>query len=123
MAESKNLFTIYTDGNMGTAKITDEVLACIAGLAATEADGVVSLGGNITADKIGKIKRKQIFRGVKVDVKDHEASVRVIINVKYGYSLQETTKQVQDRIKSSLENMTGLTVSDVNVSVAEVILD
>lgn len=123
MADSKNLFTIYNDEKMGTAKITDEVLSCIAGLAATEVDGVVSLGGNITADKIGKIKRKQIFRGVKVDVKEREASVRVIINVKYGFSLQETTKQVQDRIKSSLENMTGLTVSDVNVSVAEVILD
>ena len=123
MAENKNMFTIYNDENIGTAKITDEVLACIAGLAATEVDGVVSLGGNITSDKIGKIKRKQIFRGVKVDVKEQIASVRVIINVQYGFSLQETTKQVQDRIKTTLENVTGLTVSDVNVSVAEVVLD
>ncbi|MBR2188868.1 MAG: Asp23/Gls24 family envelope stress response protein [Eubacterium sp.] len=122
MADSKNLYTIYNDEKTGTAKITDEVLSSIAALAATEVDGVVSLGGNITADKIGKIRRKQIFRGAKVDVKDQRAGVRVIVNIQYGFNLPEVTKQVQERIKTTLENMTGLEVEDVHVSVAEVVL-
>ena len=123
MAESKNMYTIYSDETVGSAKITDEVLASIAGLAATEVDGVESLGGGITAEKIGHIRRKHIFRGAKVEVSENVASVRVIVNIRYGYNLPETTKQVQDRIKTTLENMTGLEVGDVHVSVAEVVLD
>ena len=120
MAEKKNIFTIYSDSEHGSAQISDEVLANIAGLAATEIEGVHSLGGNITGDKIGRIRRKTIFRGVQVDVLENVVSVRVIINMKYGYNIPSTTRKVQDRVKTTLENMTGLSVADVNVSVAAV---
>lgn len=120
MAEKKNIFTIYSDKENGSAQITDEVLANIAGLAATEIEGVHSLGGGITADKIGRIRKKSIFRGVQVDVLEQVASVRVIIYMRYGYNIPDTTRKVQDRVKSTLENMTGLEVADVNVSVAGV---
>lgn len=119
----KYMITIYDDKKNGTVQIAEDVLASITGLAATEVEGVASLGGNITNDKIGHIRRKAIFRGVKVDVLEGVASVRIIINMKYGYSIPDVTRQVQERVKSALENMTGLEVSDVNVSVAEVVVD
>jgi uncharacterized alkaline shock family protein YloU len=119
----KNMVTIYDDKKNGTVQIAEDVLASIVGLAATEIDGVASLGGNITNDKIGHIRRKAILRGVKVDVLEGVASVRIIINMNYGFSIPDVTRQVQERVKSALENMTGLEVSDVNVSVAEVVVD
>lgn len=119
----KNMVTIYDDKNNGTVQIAEDVLASIVGLAATEIEGVASLGGNITNDRIGHIRRKAILRGVKVDVLEGVASVRIIINMNYGYSIPDVTRQVQERVKSALENMTGLEVSDVNVSVAEVVVD
>ncbi|MGI6118656.1 MAG: Asp23/Gls24 family envelope stress response protein [Bilifractor sp.] len=119
----KNMVTIYDDKNKGTVAIAEDVLASIVGLAATEVEGVAALGGNITNEKIGHIRRKTIFRGVKVDVLEGVASVRAIIYIRYGYSIPDVTRQVQERVKSALENMTGLKVSDVNISVAEVVMD
>jgi uncharacterized alkaline shock family protein YloU len=119
----KNMVIIYDDKKNGTVQIAEDVLASIVGLAATEIDGVASLGGNITNDKIGHIRRKAILRGVKVDVLEGVASVRIILHMKYGFSIPEVTRQVQERVKAALENMTGLEVADVNVSVAEVVVD
>lgn len=123
MAEKKNIFTVYDDGKLGSVLIADDVIASIAGLAATEVEGVASLGGGITHDKIGRIRRKNIFRGVAVDVLEDVISVRVIINMRYGVNIPETTHAVQERIKTMLESMTGLQVADVSVSVAEVVVD
>ncbi len=120
MAEKKNMISLQEDNKNGSIQIAPEVLAEIAGLAATEVDGVTSLGGNITHEKIGYTRKKTIFKGIQVDVLENIASVRTIITIKYGFSIPEITKKVQERIKSALESMTGLEVADVNVSVADV---
>lgn len=127
MAESRdmkrNTYTIYDDNTVGTVQIADEVVAIIAGLAATEVEGVVSMAGNITNDIVGKLGMKNLSRGVKVEVLEGVVSVRLALNIRYGYSIPETSQKVQEKVKAAIENMTGLEVADVNISITDVVLD
>ena len=120
MAESRNprrnTYTIYDDNTVGTVQIADEVVAIIAGLAATEVDGVASMGGNITNELVGKLGMKSLSKGVKVEVLEGVVSVRLALNIKYGYSIPDTSQKMQEKVKAAIENMTGLEVADVNVS-------
>lgn len=116
----KNTYTIYDDSSIGTVQIADEVVAIIAGLAATEVDGTASMAGNITNELVGKLGMKNLSKGVKVEVIDGVVSVDLTLNIKYGYSIPKTSARVQEKVKAAIENMTGLTVADVNVSIADV---
>ena len=127
MSENKNprrnTYTIYDDNTVGTVQIADEVVAIIAGLAATEVDGVASMAGNITNELVGKLGMKNLSRGVKVEVLEGVVSVRLALNIRYGYNIPETSHKVQEKVKSAIENMTGLEVADVNVSISDVVLE
>lgn len=119
----KNTYTIYDDHTSGSVQIADDVVATIGALAATESEGVDSLGGGITYDRAAKASAKNLAKGIKIDVLENVVSVRVIINMRYGYNIPDTCRQVQEKVKSTIENMTGLKVADVAVSVADVIID
>ena len=119
MAEDRKSFKIK-DGNLGEVKIADEVVAIIAGLAATEIEGVSSMAGNITNELVSKLGMKNLSKGVRVDVLDGVVNVDVAINIAYGYSIPDVSAKVQERVKSAIENMTALEVSVVNVRIASV---
>lgn len=119
MAEDRKRFKIK-DGSLGEVKIADEVVAIIAGLATTEIDGVSSMAGNITNELVSKLGMKNLSKGVHVEVLDGVVNVDVALNIAYGYSIPEVSAKVQDRVKSAIENMTGLEVSIVNVRIASV---
>ena len=121
--EEKKTYTIKSDENLGEVKIADEVVAIIAGLAATEVEGVASMAGNITNELVGKLGMKNLSKGVKVDVLENVVCVNLNLNLEYGYSIPETCKKVQEKVKTAIENMTGLEVSDVNISIAGVALE
>lgn len=121
--EERDAYTIYDDQTIGKVQIADEVVAIIAGLAATEVAGVASMAGNITNDLVGKLGMKNLSRGVKVDVLDNVVCVDLKLNLAYGYSIPETSRKVQEKVKASIENMTGLQVSDVNISISSVELE
>lgn len=116
-------YTIYDDQTIGKVQIADEVVAIIAGLAATEVEGVASMAGNITNELVGKLGMKNLSKGVKVDVLENVVCVNLNLNLEYGYSIPETCKKVQEKVKTAIENMTGLEVSDVNISIAGVALE
>ncbi|HIU75426.1 MAG TPA: Asp23/Gls24 family envelope stress response protein [Candidatus Pelethocola excrementipullorum] len=116
----RNTYTIYDDNTVGTVQIADEVVAIIAGLAATEVDGVASMAGNITNELVGKLGMKNLSKGVKVEVINGVVSVDLTLNIKYGYSIPKSSAKVQEKVKSAIENMTGLEVADINVSIADV---
>ena len=118
--EEKNTYTIKTDENLGEVKIADEVVAIIAGLAATEVEGVDSLGGNITSEIVSKLGMKNLSKGVKVEIVDSVVSVDLTLNIEYGMNILETSKKVQEKVKAAIENMTGLEVADVNIHIASV---
>ena len=118
--EGRNTHKLYEKEMMGEVCIADEVVAIIAGLAATEVDGVDSMAGNITNELVGKLGMKNLSKGVKVDVTEEHVSVDLSLNIKYGYNIPDVSERVQDRVKSAIENMTGLSVLDVNIRIAGV---
>lgn len=111
------------NNNIGTVQIADDVVAIIAGLAATEVEGVASMAGNITKEIISKFGVKNLSKGVRVNVSEGSVSVDVALNVEFGYSVPEVSVKVQEKVKNAIENMTGLNVSEVNVKIAGVALD
>ena len=118
--EERNAYTIKNDANIGEVKIADDVVAIIAGLAAMEVDGVASMAGNATRELISKLGMKSLSKGVKVDVLDGIVTVSLTLNLLYGYGIKDISVKVQEKVKSSIENMTGLEVADVNIRVAGV---
>ncbi len=104
---------------VGTVKIADDVVAMIASYAAQEVDGVASMAGNSTSAFLTKAGvRMPPAKGVRVDVDGGEVRVDVSVNMGYGYNIPATSSQVQGRVKQAIENMTGLTVTGVNVRIA-----
>ncbi len=118
--ENRSTHKVYEKDKLGEVQIADEVVAIIAGLAATEVEGVDSMAGNITNELVGKLGMKNLSKGVKVDVTEEHVSVDLSLNLKYGYNIPDVGEKVQDRVKSAIENMTGLSVLDVNIKIASV---
>ena len=118
--ESRSTRRVYEKDKLGEVQIADEVVAIIAGLAATEVEGVDSMAGNITNELVGKLGMKNLSKGVKVDVTEEHVSVDISLNVKYGYKIPDVCEKVQERVETAIGNMTGLMVLDVNVKIAGV---
>ena len=118
--EERNTYKIEYDGNLGEVQIADEVVAVIAGIAAMEVEGVSSMVGNTTREIISKLGMKNLSKGVKVDVLEGIVTVSIVLNLKYGSNIRTTTVKVQEKVKTAIETMTGLTVADVNIRVAGV---
>lgn len=121
--DERNTYTIQNDPNAGEVQIADEVVAIIAGLAATEVEGVASMAGNIKNKMISKLGMKNLSKGVKVDVLEGVVTVSLALNLEYNYSIVEVTSKVQEKVKAAIENMTGLDVADVNIKVAGVVME
>ncbi|MFQ9933586.1 MAG: Asp23/Gls24 family envelope stress response protein [Lachnospiraceae bacterium] len=109
--------------SIGEVQIADDVVAIIAGLAATEVEGVSSMAGNITKEIIGKLGMKNLSKGVKVTVGEDSVAVELSLNIAYGYNVPEVSEKVQDKVKAAIENMTGLKVKEVNIHVAGVAIE
>ena len=118
-----NSYSIRENVNIGEVRVADEVVAIIAGLAATEIEGVEAMAGNITNELVSKLGMKNLSKGVKVEVTEEHVSVVLSLNIKYGYSIPAVCETVQEKVKNAIENMTGLTVLDVNIKIAGVALE
>ena len=106
--ENNTNYTIYENGPLGEVQIANEVVAIIAGIAATEVDGVAAM---------------VLSKGVRIAFEDSGIRVDLSIILEYGCSIPEVTAAVQERVKNSIETMTGLKVVDVNIRVADVKID
>ena len=121
--ENRSTHKLYEKEKIGEVQIADEVVAIIAGLAATEVEGVDSMAGNITNELVGKLGMKNLSKGVKVDVTEEHVSADLSLNIRYGYNIPSVSEQVQEKVSTAIENMTGLTVLDVTVKIAGVNMD
>lgn len=101
----------------GTVKISNDVVAIIAGVAATEVEGVAGMSGGITGGITEMLGMKNLSKGVKVEVGDEEAAIDLYIVVEYGSKIGEIGIKVQKNVKDTVETMTGLNVIEVNVSI------
>lgn len=109
--------TVEEKDKYGTVKIANDVVSVIAGLAATEVDGVYAMSGGITRDITEMLGMKNLSKGVKVEVGEKEAAIDLFIIVEYGTKISEVAKNVQENVKNKVETMTGLNVVEINVNV------
>ena len=108
---------------IGTVKVSEEVVATIAGMVASEIPGLASMSGGMSADIAEKFGRKNLAKGVKVDVGEKETAVDLYIIVEFGARIPEIAKEMQGKVKTAIESMTGLKVIEVNVHVQGVNFD
>ncbi len=116
----KQSLELREDDGMGSVKIADDVVAMIAGLAATEVEGVAAMAGNITHELMNKMGYKNLARGVKVEVYNKKVKVDLSVMMEYGYNIPATGQKIQTKVQSAIESMTGLSVTDVNVRIVGV---
>lgn len=104
--------------SLGAIRIADEVVEVIAGMAASEVDGVAGMSGGFVGDLAHMLGRnKNLSKGVKVEVGEQEAAVDLFVIVEYGVSIPEVALRVQEAVKEAIESMTGLAVVETNVHV------
>ncbi len=117
MAENKEYVTQADE--LGNIHISEEVLAVIAAAAALEVEGVSSLaaGGKDIGDLLGK---KNLARGIRVQVENEKVQVELAIMVKYGYTIMDVARAAQDAVSTNIESMSGLKVQAVNITVGGV---
>lgn len=118
--EDKNTHVLHDDENIGAVQIADDVVTMIAALAAKEVEGVAAMGGNVTGELMSRVGRKNLTKGVKVEILNKNVKVNLYVTVEYGYNIPAISQQIQGKVKSAIENMTGLQVTDVNIRIAGV---
>ena len=114
---------LENEEKFGEVRIADEVVAIIAGLAASEVEGVASMAGNVTRDLISKLGMKSLSKGVKITMDEDTVHVALAINIRYGYNVPTTCQQIQEKVKTAIETMTGLNVAEVNVQIVNVTME
>lgn len=118
MAENKDY--ISREEELGNINISEEVLSAIAAAAALEVEGVAGLGSGFGTEASSSVSRKSLNRSVRLDMENDEASVGIAILVKYGHVVPDVAREVQESVKTAMENTSGLNVVCVNVTVAGV---
>ena len=105
-------------------QISNDVVAVIAGVAVSEVQGVAGMAGGF-AGGISEVfsGKKNLAKGIKADIEDGKAKLDVNIIVEYGSRIPDVAFEIQNRVKKSVENMTGLVVEEVNVHVQGVNTD
>jgi len=101
----------------GVIKIADEVVRIIAGLAASDVSGVAGMSGGIVGGIAEKLGRRNLSKGVKVEVGEKEAAIDIYIIVEFGKKISEVASEVQLKVKEAVQNMTGLKVKEVNINI------
>ena len=108
---------VKKDNSLGSIRIADEVVSIIAGLAATEVEGIAGMSGGIAGGIAEMLGRRNFAKGVKVEVGEKEAAVDLYIIVKYGVRIPDVALAAQENVKQAIETMTGLSVVEVNIHV------
>lgn len=104
--------------SIGSVRIADEVVEVIAGMAASEVEGVAQMSGGFVGDIANMLTRgKNVSKGIKVEVGEKEASVDLFLAVEYGVSIPDVAQKVQAAVKEAIEGMTGLTVLEINIHI------
>ena len=114
---------VRNETKIGRISIADDVVASIAGIAAIEVKGVSKLTGNISKELVGKLGKRNLANGVKIEIVDNKVKVYISLELEYGNSIKKVTEEVQIKVKQAVENMTGLGVKMVNVVVSGIKLE
>jgi uncharacterized alkaline shock family protein YloU len=105
------------DNETGVIRISADVVATIAGLAALETPGIAAMSGGISEGLAKRLSGRNVQKGVSVEVGQLEAAVDLRVIVHYGSQIQDVCRDLQYNVREAIENMTGLRVIEVNVKV------
>lgn len=109
--------------SIGVVKISDEVVSVIAEIAATEIQGVVEINSGVTSGLTHILKgKKSTGKGVRVAVDEDNAVIEMSLGIQYGIKIPEVVSKVQENVKKTVEAMTGLKVSAVNIFIQNIVL-
>jgi len=101
----------------GNIRISDDVVATIAGLAALETPGVAAMSGGMSEGWAKRLSGRNVQKGVSVEVGQVEAAIDLRVIIMYGMPIQEVCRQLQMNVREAVQNMTGLNVVEINVKV------
>ena len=123
MKNNKEGYIISDNTGIGNVKVSAEVVMAVAAVATLEVKGVHSMQGTMADDIVTMSGFKNLSRGVRIEVSDNVAKVHLAVILEYGYSIPKISLQVQEKVKTAIEPMTGLTVESVDVRIAGVNID
>lgn len=119
MADHKEYWS--TESDQGSIRISEDVVASIAALATSETAGVSGLYSTLTSDIVSFLSKKNLSKGVRIEIgEDGTVKIEIGFLALFGHNICEVAKQVQENVRSSVESMTGLKVTEVNVHVGGV---
>ena len=114
---------IHESSGIGEVHISNEVVSIIAGLATTEVEGVAGMVGTSRDGFNEFLGKKNLAKGVEVEVIEDTVNLSLVIVIDFGYNIPDVTKNVQHKVSSAVETMTGLNVKEVNIRIADVKLN
>lgn len=114
---------VLANEEIGNVKISEDVVSIIASLAASEVKGVAGMSGGIAGDIVEMLGKKNLSKGVKVDIKENDTNIDLYIIVEYGCRIPDIAWEIQEKVKKAVETMTGLNVLEVNIHVQGVNID
>lgn len=98
-------------------RISPEVIAVVAGIAVEEAEGVAGMSGGIVDGIAQRLGRKDFGKGIRVSLKEEKVLLDLNVVIEYGAPLLETAEKLKQNVRSTVEEVTGLTVAAVNINV------
>lgn len=113
-----NKYLVNGNEAEGKVKISEDVIATVASVAAENVDGVVKVGSNFKSQVTDILNTKNFNRGVKVNIGERETIVDVYITIEYGIKIVEVSERVQEEVKEAIKNMTDFDVVEVNVHIS-----
>lgn len=110
------------ENQVGSIKISDNVAAAIANIAASEVEGVVKVVGSSTSPISDLFGKKNYAKGVKVSMEEEGTVVELSLSIIHGVNIVALCENVQNKVKEAVESMTGITVKEINISVSDIIV-
>ncbi len=118
MADNIQIMQDEAGAFFGSVQIADDVIASIAALAAIDVEGVSGMAGNITSDVAAMLGGKNLRKGVRLEVDGENLKFTLGLTIAYGSNIPEVCRKVQEKVRTTVETMTGLNVSEVNINIA-----
>lgn len=117
---NKGAICLMKKDQVGSVVVSEDVVATIASIAAAEVEGVSAVVTNVSKELMSKVGAQKMSKAVKVQVQDNNIVIYIAITMDYGYNIPATCRNVQNRVKTSIENMIGLTCTEVNIRIMNI---
>lgn len=101
--------------SLGLVKVSDDVVATVASVAASQVSGVAGMSGGVVDGITKLLTGSQMTKGVKVTMNERNVAIDISVVIEYGVFIPDVARNIQGNVKKAVENMTGLTVSEINV--------